>query len=104
MSASTVDLARRRLVLGGRREAEPGFNLASLVAYVRPEWLDRTEEAVARIPGMEVHGRDDKGKLVIVIEAASDGELSERIDEVDRLAGVLVTALVYQAHETRDEG
>jgi len=71
--------------------------IASFLVQVRPERLDAVARAIASLPGAEVHQRDARGKLVVVVEAADAGGIAERLDAIAQLPGVLTAALVFHA-------
>ncbi len=95
----------RRSLLTGRldeiRAAEPPpaeVHVVSLVVYSDPSRLAEVSAAVGRLPGAEVHASDG-GKLVVVVETGGDADMAAAIQRVDRTAGVICTALVYQQAE-----
>jgi nitrate reductase NapD len=89
-------LHRRRLLLGASRD----IHVCSLVVHAWPERLDAVAEAVAQLPGAELHGRDPLGKLIVTLETDSEGEILARMGAIGDIEGVLSTSLVYQHHET----
>lgn len=89
-------LDRRRLLFGASRD----IHICSLVVHAWPERLDAVAEAVAQLPGAELHGRDPVGKLIVTLETESEGEIIARMSAIGDIQGVLSTSLVYQHHET----
>jgi len=57
------------------------------------------EEALAAIladmPSVEVHGQGN-GRIVVVIEGGSTGELGERLTAIGRLDGVIAANMVFE--------
>ncbi len=100
MREATVD-QRRRSLLTGRlddiRRAE--IHVASLVVYVNASRAAAVASEIGRLPGVEVHANNGCGKMVVVVETGSDADMAAAIDRVDRTAGVICTALVYQQAE-----
>ena len=45
---------------------------------------------------------DGRGKLVVVVETGGDADMAAAIERVDRTAGVICAALVYQQSEPLD--
>jgi periplasmic nitrate reductase NapD len=73
---TTID--RRTLLSGGWGKSDgivrpPGGEIASILVQARPERLDGVEAAIAALPACEIHSRDPKGKLVVVVDAPSAG-------------------------------
>ncbi|EHK66474.1 NapD family protein [Achromobacter arsenitoxydans SY8] len=72
------------------------MHIASLVVHATPRRLSDVRLAVLAIAGAEIHGASDTGKLVVTLEARSTDDMMARISEIQRLDGVLASALVYQ--------
>ncbi|WP_043518037.1 chaperone NapD [Achromobacter arsenitoxydans] len=80
----------------GTSTAPPELHIASLVVHATPRRLSDVRLAVLAIAGAEIHGASDTGKLVVTLEARSTDDMMARISEIQRLDGVLASALVYQ--------
>ena len=103
MREATVDRGRRSLLTGRLDEIRRAeLHVTSLVVYADPSRALEISDAVGRLPGTEVHANDGRGKLVVVLETAGDADMAAAIDRVDRTAGVICTALVYQQTEPLD--
>ena len=103
MREATVDRGRRSLLTGRLDEIRRAeIHVVSLVVYADPSRATEISAAVGRLPGAEVHANDGRGKLVVVLETAGDADMAAAIDRVDRTAGVICTALVYQQTEPLD--
>ncbi|MCH9019845.1 MAG: chaperone NapD [Proteobacteria bacterium] len=111
-----IDRGRRALLTGRLGEMRPAgspgaptsqgeFHIASLIVYAKQSRIPAVTAAIGRIPGVEVHASDGRGKLVVVLETANDAAMVESIRRVDRTDGVICSALVYQQTEqsTPDE-
>src|SRR3954464_10351869 len=77
----------------------PGAEIASVLVQARPEWLAQVEAAIAALAGCEIHARDPKGKLVVVIEATSAGAVGTTLNEIALLPNVFSAALVFHASD-----
>ena len=74
-------------------------HISSLVVHSR---RDRAAVVAARlraVPGVEVHGGVECGRLVVTLETASEAEIVERLDAIQHLDGVLAAALVFHHWE-----
>ena len=78
----------------------PELHITSLVVHVVPGRVAGVDEELQRLPGAEVHARTGQGKLVVTLEAGSAAAMSERVLQIQRMAGVLSAALVYQCSDT----
>ena len=74
----------------------PGAEIASVLVQARPERLVDVEAAIAALEGCEIHARDPKGKLVVVIETDDVGAIGATLNTISMLPDVLTAALVFQ--------
>ena len=98
-------LNRRALITGRVLTDEriippPGGEIASIVVQARPERLDELEAEIIALPGCEIHGRDPRGKLIVVTEAPDSGSLGTLLNTIQSLPNVYSAALVFHAIET----
>ncbi|WP_369601609.1 chaperone NapD [Hahella sp. SMD15-11] len=75
-------------------ESEP-LNICGLVVRCNPRRLDQVVAELEALPGVEIHARDDVGKLVVTAEQTADAPPLKAIDLIERIEGVLSTSLVY---------
>ncbi len=78
------------------------MHIASAVVQAVPRQLDAVADAIGRMPAARLHGRSERGKLVVTLDGASAGEILDQIGELQRLPGVINVALVYQHIEALD--
>jgi nitrate reductase NapD len=93
---------RRALITGRALAADPvvappGTEIASILVQARPDQLDEVEAAVVALPGCEIHGRDPRGKLVVVVEALDAGALGSTLNTIALLPHVHSASLVFHA-------
>lgn len=74
-------------------------HIASFVAYVRPESADAAERAIEGTGIAEVARRDDRGRLVVLVEASTAARVLDAMDAIRALEGVLAVHLAYQHAE-----
>ena len=79
--------------------APPGAEIASVLVQARPDRLDEVAAAILGLAGCEIHARDSKGKLVIVIEASNTGAIGSTLNTIALLPNVLSAALVFHAND-----
>jgi len=97
---SAVD--RRALITGHLSKRDrvvppPGKEIASILVQARPEHLAEVEGAVTAMSDCEIYGRDPKGKLVVVAEAADAGALGTILNTIAALPNVYSASLVFHA-------
>jgi nitrate reductase NapD len=99
---STID---RRAFISGRLAdsdqlvAPPGAEIASVLVQARPDRLDEVAAAITALAGCEVHARDPKGKLVVVIEIQGAGAVGSTLTTIALLPNVFSASLVFHASD-----
>ena len=100
MRDANVDQGRRAVLTGRLGDIRPAeIHVTSLVVYIQPSQSAEITAAIGRLPGVEIRGDNGHGKLVVVLESDGDAAMAESIGRVDRTAGVICSALVYQQSE-----
>jgi nitrate reductase NapD len=97
---STIN--RRKFISAGWTDPdtalpEPRGEIASILVQARPERLAEVEAAICALHGCEIHGRDPKGKLVVVVDSPNDGAIGDILNRIAMTDGVLSAALVFHA-------
>lgn len=78
-------------------------HIASFVAYARPESADAVARTIAATGIAEVARRDERGRLVVLIEAPTAARVLDAMDAIRALEGVLAVHLAYQHAEPESE-
>jgi len=91
------DFISGRLLNPERVVAPPGGEIASVLVQARPDRLSDVEAAIGAMAGCEIHARDPKGKLVVVIDATSAGVVGTTLNTIALLPNVYAAALVFHA-------
>jgi nitrate reductase NapD len=76
---------------------EGATEIASILVQTRPERLQAVEAAISTIPGAEVFQRDERGKMVVVVEAFGTDPVGEMLTRISLLPDVITATLVYHA-------
>lgn len=76
------------------------LHLSSLVVHAKPEDLTEVSRRL-EAEGCEIHATNPAGKLVVTLEAASQGTLNDTITRIQLLPGVLAATLVF--HHVEDD-
>jgi len=103
MKPSAID--RRAFISGrvvnpDRVVPPPHGEIASILVQSRAASLPEVERAIAAREGCEIHARDPKGKLVVVVEAPDAGALGATLTAIALLPDVYSASLVFHAVET----
>lgn len=91
------DLIHGRFGLGDALVTLPHGEIASALVQVRPDKLAEIEAAILRVAGCEIHGRDPKGKLVVVIDVRDAGAVGATLTTLVLLPHVYSASLVFHA-------
>jgi nitrate reductase NapD len=99
-AATTID--RRAFISGRIIETDrvvtpPGGEIASILVQARPEHLDAVEAEIAALEFCEIHARDPKGKLVVVIDTPQAGAIGTTLNTIALLSHVYSASLVFHA-------
>jgi nitrate reductase NapD len=104
MSAPHATIDRRALITGriinpDRVVTPPEGEIASILVQARPENLDEVAASIAALAGCEIHGRDPRGKLIVVVDAPDTGSLGTTLNTISLLPHVHTASLVFHATE-----
>ncbi|MCT4716677.1 chaperone NapD [Enterobacteriaceae bacterium H18W14] len=79
------------------------WHVCGLVIQAHPQHIPAVSAALNELVGSEVAASDaEKGKLVVVMEAARSDVLLNQIESARNIANVLAVSLVY--HQQDEEG
>ena len=70
-------------------------NVCGVLVHTHPERTDEVAAALARIPGVEVHGRAGGARLIVTVEDSTAMTGADALAELNRQPGVIAAALVY---------
>jgi nitrate reductase NapD len=73
-------------------------HIASFIVRARPEIAATVAARLVTAPDTEVHAVN-AGKIIVVVEASSEGVLADRMDEIRSDPDVLMVSLVYHQME-----
>ncbi len=75
------------------------MNISGVLVKAYPENLVTIEKALATMSGVEVHGNNDDGRIVITVEDVSANNISDTLVEIQSVPGVLSAAMIYHQFE-----
>ncbi len=102
MTRNAASIDRRALISGrlvnpDRVVTPPGGEIASILVQARAEKLTEVEAAIVALAGCEIHGRDPRGKLVVVIDAPDASSIGSTLNTIALLPNVYSASLVFHA-------
>ena len=80
------------------------MNISGVLVRSRPEHIDRVWARLAQQKGVEVHGANPDGRLVVTVEEVDDQHLADAVLQLQNLPGVLAASMIYHQFEADDSG
>jgi len=75
------------------------MNISGVLVKAYPENLHTIEQTLATMSGVEVHGNNDDGRIVITVEDVSANNITDTLVEIQNVPGVLSAAMIYHQFE-----
>jgi periplasmic nitrate reductase NapD len=72
------------------------MNISGVVLRARPQDTARIRDALAALPGVEVHAATGDGRFVLTLEDAGTGRAADTFVKLHDIAGVMSVAMIYQ--------
>jgi nitrate reductase NapD len=73
------------------------MNISGVIVKAYPENLLAIKETLATMTGIEVHGNNEDGRIVITVEQDNaKTSISDTLVEIQDVPGVLSAAMIYQ--------
>lgn len=88
-----MSMNRRQLLGAGEHTAT--FHIASLVVQCRSENVSRVAAEIEDMSGAEVPARDERGKMVVLLESDGESHLLQAITHIEHMPGVISANLVF---------
>ena len=75
-------------------------HIASLVVHAAPSRVATVAQAIRALPEARVHAVSEAGKIVVTVETDTSAAMTDQIEAMRRLPGVLSAVLVYQCADS----
>ena len=75
------------------------MSIYSVVIHTKPENLTSVSSELLTIKGVEIHGENEKGKLVVTLDHPDRGYCSDTLMGFHNISGVLNSSLIYEYFE-----
>ena len=75
------------------------MNISGVLVRSRPEKLDAVRERLEELAGVEVHGANPDGRLVVTVEEAGDRAMADTVVRMQNLPGVISASMIYHQYE-----
>jgi len=98
---SVISRTRRDILKGSL--TSKNHHIASVLVQGWPEKMPIIEAELTALSGVESHGSNQSGKLILTLEAENDAGLVETMDHIQMTEGVVNVSLVYHHMEEMDD-
>ena len=75
------------------------MNISGVLVKAFPENILTIEASIASMAGVEVHGNNDDGRIVITVEDNNANNISDTLVTIQKIPGVLSAAMIYHQFE-----
>ena len=69
--------------------------IGGFIVNVHPDHLENSIRALKGIQGLEVYGSDEKGNVVVVLEAETSKAMEKMVEKIMKIENVLSVGLTY---------
>jgi nitrate reductase NapD len=78
------------------------MNISGVVVRTFPRNIDKVWQTLEQFEGVEVHGANEDGRLVVTIEKQGEKDIVDLLVHMQDVPGVLSASMVY--HQFEDLG
>jgi nitrate reductase NapD len=71
------------------------MNICSCVVHTRPEEARVVEARLVALPGVDIHGGQAEGRLVVTVEDTEQALAADTLGAINATKGVISTVLIY---------
>jgi len=75
------------------------MNISGVLVRAFPENVDAVWKALTGLDGVEVHGANEDGRMVVTVERETEGQLADLLVRMQDVAGVLSASMIYHQFE-----
>lgn len=75
------------------------MNISGVLVRSYPENSQSVQQALALMEGVEVHGSNEDGRIVVTVEQENAGKMSDLLVLMHDVPGVLSTSMIYHQFE-----
>ena len=75
------------------------MNISGVLVHAYPEQIGVVGESLIQMSGVEVHGNNDDGRIVVTVEQDDANQMSDVLTHMQTLPGVLSASMIYHQFE-----
>ncbi len=69
--------------------------IGGFVVNVHPDHINEAKKALVKLKGLEIHGSDEKGNVIVVLDTRTSKEMETLVKEMMKIETVLNVGLTY---------
>ena len=78
------------------------MNISGVMVSTMPKNIEQVSQDLVTLAGVEVHGSNELGRLVVTVEAEHEGKMADTVVAIQNLPRVLSAAMIYNHNEAID--
>lgn len=71
------------------------MNVCSVIVHAKPENSGVVQSRLEALPGVEVHGGEEEGKLIVTVEDEGEISAADTMMTFNNVEGVISSILIY---------
>lgn len=75
------------------------MNISGVLVRSLPENINTVTARIETIEGVEVHGANPDGRLVVTVEETGDRAMADTVVRIQDLPGVISASMIYHQYE-----
>jgi nitrate reductase NapD len=75
------------------------MNISGVLVRAFPARISPISDILRELPGVEVHGNNDDGRIVVTVEQDDANKMSDLLSHMQTLPGVLAASMIYHQFE-----
>ena len=75
------------------------MNISGVIVRSRPDNIEAVRARLVEIDGVEVHGANPDGRLVVTVEEPDDWATANTVLRMQNLPGVLSASMIYHQYD-----
>ncbi|MDT8387240.1 MAG: chaperone NapD [Thiogranum sp.] len=75
------------------------MHISGVLVRAYPQHLETVSQALSGLQGVEVHGANPDGRIVVTVEQENEGSMSDLLVQMQDVPGVLSASMIYHQFE-----
>ena len=75
------------------------MDISGVLVRAYPEQIDTIGKLLSNMPGVEVHGNNEDGRIVVTVEQDDANQMSDVLTDMQTIPGVLAASMIYHQFE-----